>query len=371
MSEPTSQAVIVHLIYRLDVGGLEKVMLDCIIGTQQDFRHIVICLKDASEFARQLPTNVEVIELHKPEGNSFKIYLAFWRLLRSIKPDVLHSYNIATLEFQPFAWLARVKGRIHAEHGRDISDPQGKNTKYKLLRKLISPFVDKFVAVSDDLYQWLNQDVGLKKTKTQLIYNGVNVEKFVPRQLSAPSEKVVFGTVARLAPIKNHKFMLNAVHALLKNHPQSAGTFELRIIGDGPLRQNLLNQIDYLQLAQHVFLLGEKHDIAEQLQQMNVFVLSSQAEGIPISVLEAQATGLAIIATRVGGLPELIRSESQGLLVESENVQQLAAAMARMLASPEEIIRQGAKNREFIKRSFSTPIMVNAYRTLYQKAASL
>ena len=100
------------------------------------------------------------------------------------------------------------------------------------------------------------------------------------------------------------------------------------------------------------FEFDQKHDITEQLQQMNVFVLSSQAEGIPISVLEAQATGLAIIATKVGGLPELISSESQGLLVESENVQQLATAMSRLLASPEEIIRQGATNREFIKRSF-------------------
>jgi sugar transferase (PEP-CTERM/EpsH1 system associated) len=371
MSQPTSQAVIMHLIYRLDVGGLEKVMLECIAGTQKDFRHIVVCLKDASEFANHLPTNVEVIELHKPEGNSVKIYLTFWRLLRRLKPDVLHTYNIATLEFQPFAWLARVKGRIHAEHGRDISDPQGKNSKYKLLRKLVSPFVDKFVAVSDDLYQWLNQDVGLNKNKTQLIYNGVNVDKFVPNNSSESNDKLVFGTVARLAPIKNHKFMLNAVHAMLQNNPQCAGSFELRIIGDGPLRQELLNQIENLQLSQHVFLLGEKHDITEQLQQMNVFVLSSQAEGIPISVLEAQATGLAIIATKVGGLPELISSESQGLLVESENVQQLATAMSRLLASPEEIIRQGATNREFIKRSFSTPIMVDAYRTLYYKAASL
>ncbi|MFT5676152.1 MAG: sugar transferase (PEP-CTERM/EpsH1 system associated) [Paraglaciecola sp.] len=371
MSQSTSQLVIVHLIYRLDVGGLEKVMLDCIVGTQQDFRHIVVCLKDASEFASHLPSNVEVIELHKPEGNSVKIYLTFWRLLKRLKPDVLHTYNIATLEFQPLAWLARVKGRIHAEHGRDISDPKGKNRKYKLLRKLIAPFVDKFVAVSDDLYQWLKHDVGLKQNKTQLIYNGVNVEKFVPNNLVESNEKVVFGTVARLAPIKNHKFMLNAVHVLLQNHPDWAGTFELRIIGDGPLRQELMSQIENLHLGQHVFLLGERHDIAEQLQQMNVFILSSQAEGIPISVLEAQATGLAIIATRVGGLPELISSESQGLLVESENVQQLAMAMARLLASPEEIIQQGAKNREFIQRSFSTPIMVDAYRTLYHNAASL
>jgi len=150
--------IVVHLIFQLDVGGLERVMLNCIKHMQhhERFRHVVISLTNATPFAQSgLLEPIEIFELHKKAGNDLSLHVKLFKLFQQIKPAILHSYNLATIEYHPVAWLAGVKGHIHAEHGRDISDPQGLNPKHKWLRKLMSPFIHQFVPVSKDLEQWL------------------------------------------------------------------------------------------------------------------------------------------------------------------------------------------------------------------------
>ncbi len=357
----TQQPLVVHLIYCLDTGGLERVMLNCIRGmADQGFRHAVVSLTHASSFAKQLPNDVPVYCLGKKPGADLSVHLKLWRLLRDLRPTILHSYNLATLEYHPVGWLAGVRGHFHAEHGRDVNDPKGENKKYQWLRRLISPFVQRFIAVSDDLNQWLLQQVRLPSAKVQLIYNGINTERF--NSSAVKNNLFTFIHVARLSPIKDQTTLVNAF-ALLCQH--STKPCRLLLVGDGPLRPQLTQQVTELGLSTQVELLGERQDIAQLMQQSHVFVMSSLAEGIPMTVLEAMACGLPVVATAVGGLPELIQ-EGHGKLVAPESATALAAAMQCYLEQPALAAAQGEQCRQRVCQQFSEPAMVAQYLSLYR-----
>jgi len=359
----TAPMLIAHLIYSLDTGGLERVMLNCIRqlpATQ--CRHVVISLTGATEFAKQLPSDVAVYCLHKKPGKDLGIHLKLWRLLRDIKPDILHSYNLATLEYHPIAWLAGVTGHLHAEHGRDISDPNGENKKYQWLRRLVSPFLHTYVVVSADLHRWMDQVVRIPARKNQLIYNGVNTEKFCPSPVKA--SPFTFIHVARLSAVKDQRSLLEAMAIVLAQCEQPC---QLWLVGDGPERERLQQQYQSLGFTeQQVKLLGERHDIAELMAQSQVFVLSSVAEGIPMTVLEAMAGGLPVIATAVGGLPELLAAE-RGSLVPVADPTALANMMLAYLHDPQRVQCESIKCRETVCRQFSEQAMVSQYLALYQQ----
>lgn len=361
--EKSSRPLIVHLIYCLSTGGLERVMANCIRQlTDQPFRHVVISLTNTSDFAKELPADVAVFCLNKKPGADLWIHLKLWRLLRKLKPTVLHSYNLATLEYHPVAWLAGVSGHLHAEHGRDISDLHGKVIKYQRLRRWISPFLNTFVSVSADLQQWLHNVVKIKANKNQLIYNGVNTEKFQP--VNYQNDIFTFIHVARLAPIKNQQ-MLIAAAALLQQQDQSP--WQLCLVGDGPAMDDLQTLSQQAGLSpDRVRFLGERKDIAQLMAQSHVFVMSSISEGVPMTILEAMACGLPVVATAVGGIPELI-SSNEGILVNPQDTAGLACAMHTYLQNPKKQQEHGQAARARVCQKFSEHSMVAQYAAWYQK----
>ncbi len=337
-------------------------MLNCIRQMSGGpYRHLVISLTHATEFASQLPKDVAVYCLDKKPGADLGVHLKLLRLLRETRPDILHSYNLATLEYHPVAWLAGVKGHLHAEHGRDVSDPQGLNKKYQWLRRLLSPFVQQFVAVSDDLASWLKTTVRLPARKVSLIHNGINTSQFVPGDTKA--EPFTFIHVARLSAVKNQALLLEAA-ALLRR--QTTQPWQLWLVGDGGLRQQLSAQHDALGLGDTVQFLGERTDIAALMAQAQVFVLSSDAEGIPMTVLEAMSAGLAIVSTCVGGLPELV-SASEGQLVPPRDASALSTALLHYLQQPDAAAIQGRQARQKVCGQFSEQAMVAQYESLYRQ----
>lgn len=355
--------LIVHLIYCLSTGGLERVMANCIRELNNNpFRHIVISLTDASDFAKELPADVAVFCLNKKPGADLWLHVRLWRLLRKLKPNVLHSYNLATLEYHPVAWLAGVKGHLHAEHGRDIADPHGEIVKYQRLRRWLSPFLNTFISVSADLQQWLKTVVRISSEKNHLIYNGVNTETFKPAK--DKNSIFTFIHVARLSPVKNQQ-MLIAAAVLLQQHDKSP--WQLCIVGDGPARNSLEQFSQQAGLKpERICFLGERKDVAELMAKSHVFVMSSIAEGVPMTILEAMACGLPIISTAVGGIPELI-STSEGILVEQQDTAGFASAMLSYLQYPNKQKEHGNIARTKVCQKFSEQTMVQKYAAWYQK----
>ena len=159
--------LVAHLIYRLDFGGLETLLVDCINRMPAHYRHAVVCLTDYSAFVQNIQRpDVQLFSLHKPPGHGIKTHLKLWKLLRRLRPDILHTYNLAAMEYAFTAALAGVPVRIHAEHGRDAGDPEGKNAKHNFLRRRLAPFIDRYVPVSDDLHRWLEQVVRIRTGET-------------------------------------------------------------------------------------------------------------------------------------------------------------------------------------------------------------
>jgi glycosyltransferase involved in cell wall biosynthesis len=184
---------------------------------------------------------------------------------------------------------------IHGEHGRDASDPQGRNPLRRRVRRLLAPLVTEFVTVSRDLARWLTEDVGIPARKVTHICNGVDTDRFLPgdrdaarRAIGVPDGLAVVGTVGRLDPVKDH---MGLIRAFAEGVAYRAAI--LVIVGDGPTRPELAELVRTLGIEDRVRLLGERDDIPLLLRALDLFVLPSVGEGISNAILEAMAHGPA------------------------------------------------------------------------------
>ncbi|MCK5480231.1 MAG: TIGR03088 family PEP-CTERM/XrtA system glycosyltransferase [Gammaproteobacteria bacterium] len=375
--ESGSTPLIVHVIYHLAVGGLENGLVNLINRfPAKRYRHVIICLTDYTDFRNRIRNpDVKVYVLHKRPGKDLRIYLKLWRLFRQLRPDIVHTRNLATLESQLPALLAGVPHRVHGEHGRDISDIDGASRKYQLLRRLFSPMVQRYIALSHDLERYLQSRVGIPASKITHICNGVDTEKFKPAgqkragilpENFSGSDKIVIGTVGRMEAVKDQINLANAFIRLVNDHPEGGEHLRLVMIGDGALRGPAVSLLEEAGLGDIAWLPGERDTVPELLGAMDVFVLPSLAEGISNTILEAMATGLPIVATNVGGNSELLVDGTTGFLVPRSNPDALAAAIRRYVDDPGLRLGHGASARRRCESEFSINIMVKNYQELYE-----
>ncbi|MGR8930582.1 MAG: TIGR03088 family PEP-CTERM/XrtA system glycosyltransferase [Gammaproteobacteria bacterium] len=368
--------LIVHIIYRLGVGGLENGLVNIINRMPADrYRHAIICLTDSTDFSQRLSRDeVAIYQMHKRAGQDWALFFRIYRLLKQLQPAIVHTRNLAAIEYQICAFLAGVPYRLHGEHGWDVFDPDGSNAKYQWLRRLMSFFIHRFVPLSKQIQEYLQHKVGIPSVKIVRICNGVDTSIFYPRfgkriiPTDCPiklDDKVVIGTVGRMHGVKDQLTLVNAyIHACGASCEFSRKTC-LVLIGDGPLREEAALRLNAVGLAEQCWLPGERNDIAELLRSFDLFVLPSRAEGISNTILEAMATGLPVIATRVGGNPELVIDDETGCLVEKEQVAELAEAMLRLTNDVDLRQRFSAAACRRVKESFSIDSMVTRYRQVY------
>ena len=370
-SDPALQLLplVVHLVYRLDFGGLETVLAECVNRIPSTkYRHAIVCLTDYTAFADKITQpGVQIFALHKAPGLGLGTHAAFWKLMRQLRPTILHTYNLSAIEYVFTATFAGVPVRIHAEHGRDLSDPEGKNRKHNMLRRLLIPFIDCFVPVSRDLRQWLTNAIGVPDAKNLLINNGVDTEQFRAQPASSPTEapaEFVVGTVGRIQDVKNQKGLVDAFARLLTLLPQERDKLRLHIVGDGPLMPQIRAQVEAAGIADRVWLAGARTDIAELMRGFSVFALPSFAEGTPVTLLEAMASSLPVVSSRVGGIPEVVTDES-GMLTAATDIEAIATALLQYRQQPELAARHGAAGRRTIERHYSIAAMLTDYTRLY------
>ena len=376
-----SPKLIAHVIHRLDFGGLENGLVNLINRIPQArYRHAIICMTDYSDFAKRI-TNpaVTLHALHKAEGKGASVYLRLWRLLRELKPVVVHTRNLSALEAAVIAWFASVPARVHGEHGRDSGDIDGTNKKYLLLRRLCQPFIQRYIPLSRDLEGWLKTSVAIPEAKIRQIYNGVDSERFhvsengrrpLPQEGFASGVQLVVGTVGRIQEVKDQLTLVRAVAALISRNDDSRYQLRLVIVGDGPMFKEVEALVQKLGIADITWLAGARNDIPQLLQAMDLFVLPSKAEGISNTILEAMASGLPVIATAVGGNPELVVDGETGSLVPAQDSEAMAAAIGTYLQTPEKLKIFGQEGRKRIEQQFSLDAMVNAYMAVYDELSS-
>ncbi|GAA6184327.1 TIGR03088 family PEP-CTERM/XrtA system glycosyltransferase [Aliiglaciecola sp. NS0011-25] len=369
---------IMHIIYRFDTGGLENGVVNLINRLDsQKYQHTIVTLKGYSElFCQRIQTqNVEFFDLAKKDGNDISIFFKLRKLLKKLNPDILHTRNTATIENQLVGWWCRVPYRIHGEHGWDVNDMHGQNKKYQMLRRFMKTYIHKYVALSTEAFDYLRDTIGVYTDDIRHICNGVDVDKFTPQNSDlslfpehfATENMLVFGTVGRLAEVKNQPFLLEAFIALVGQFPEHKERLRLVIVGDGVLMEKMLARTQQVDLSSQVWFAGNRSEVAQLMNCMDVFVLPSLAEGISNTILEASASGLPVIATNVGGNPELIAADlKKSHLVEVNDINALVSAMSQYVSSPELKHKNGLIVRNHCVANFSIDTMVGKYNELYQ-----
>jgi sugar transferase (PEP-CTERM/EpsH1 system associated) len=366
--------LVVHLTYVLDFGGLETLIVESINRMPPSrYRHAIVCLTRYTDFAKKITRpDVEIIALNKPPGLGLSTHAELFKLLRRMRPAILHTYNLAAVEYAATAMLAGVPVRVHAEHGRDARDPHGTNWKHNLLRRLLTPVIDCFVPVSPDLRSWLGKAAAVPESKNRLIDNGVDTRSYAPATGAARPEGwpdftgcFVVGTVGRIQDVKDHAGLVDAFALLCERMP--AKNLRLVIVGDGPLRPALAARVKAAGLEGSVFLPGARNDIAAVMRSFDVFVLSSIAEGTPVTLLEAMACGLPAVCTRVGGIPDLVAEHHTGLLVPPRDPQAMAQALASYVEQPQLAREHGMAGRRRVEARYSIDAMLASYMALYDR----
>ena len=375
-AETDPRPLIAHVMYRFDIGGLENGVVNLINHMPGDaFRHVVISLTEITDFRKRIARDdVEFIALAKPAGHVLWIYPQLFRLFRRLRPAIVHSRNLAAMEVVIPALLASVPVRIHSEHGRDVDDLDGSSKKHQWLRRIYAPFVTQFIALSKDLENYLTSRVGVRKDKVVQIYNGVDTGRFypAPTRTSIPgcpfdaSSCWLVGTVGRMQAVKDQLTLARAFVRMIEMAPEQRGRARLVMIGDGPMRREVLALLTEAGLEELSWLPGERNDVPDVLRGLDCFVLPSLAEGISNTILEAMATSLPVIATHVGGNGELIDAGRNGELVPANDPEAMARMMLEMATDPlraQKIARNGYSD---VLDRFSQMAMVNRYQSVYE-----
>lgn len=379
MSTKDAPPLVAHVIHRLAIGGLENGLVNLINTMPPDrFRHAIVCLTDFTDFRQRIRRpDVEVFALGKQPGLDLSVHRRFWSLLRKLRPSIVHTRNLGTLEFQWVAAAAGVHARIHGEHGWDTVDLHGKNPRYIRLRRFTRAVVSHYIALSRDIQRWLIDTVRARPEHITQIYNGVDTDRFhpaadgaregvLPAGFAGPRD-VVFGTVGRLEPVKNTLHLIEAFIALADRAPALKPRLRLAVVGDGSLRGPILERLAASGLQSQVWLPGARDDIPQVLRALDVFVLPSLNEGISNTILEAMASGLPVVATRVGGNPELVEADKSGFLPAGNDVGELAEALLRYAESTELRVLHGRRGRARVESHFSLAAMASAYLRTYDE----
>jgi sugar transferase (PEP-CTERM/EpsH1 system associated) len=261
---------------------------------------------------------------------------------------------------------------IHGEHGRDMSDPDGKLYRRNLARRLLAFRARMFVAVSKDLYTWLKHTVRIPLSKLAFIPNGVDTDRFSPgrdgelrRELGIGDDEFVAGTIGRLDPVKNHLGLIAAVRRLQeRGYP-----IRLVIAGDGPLRHSIESTVRESLTAPNALVLGYRPDVDRLYKVFDMFVLNSLAEGMSNTLLESMASGLPIVCTAAGGNVELVTAGQTGVLIRAGDDRSLADAIQKYYSSPEERGMYGTRARRFAVENCSIQHMIDQYTALYDSVA--
>ena len=368
---------VLHVVTRLGMGGTEYVLSNVVNGLGGDrFEHMICATRgfDPTSARHTLPEDRLFGVGTRSHGFQFNM-LRLAGVMRSSRADIVHSRNWGAIEAIPAARLAGVPVAIHSEHGYEVETLEGYPRRQRLFRRLVYPMADAVFTVTEELREFHARQAWTPRDRIRVIRNGVDLGRFAPRpddrprlrkELGLPERRVLVGTVGRMVPIKDYGTLLRAVEVVV-GRGLDAGVL---LVGAGPELERLREQAAASPvLAGRAMLPGASDRIPELLACMDAFVLPSLREGMSNTVLEAMASGLPVLATRVGGNPELVEEGRTGWLFAPGDVLDLADRL-QTLASDEALRRSlGDRGRERAATAFGLDRMFREYRDLYLEAA--
>lgn len=361
---------VMQIINSLDIGGAERVAVNIAAHLNSErFDSSILTLEGVGPFAEILEERgIPFISLHKKPGARPGVFLSIARQIRKREIDIITTHNYGALFYGSFgARIAGCSRLLHVDHNPLLSSKR----KYPISQKRISSRAYKVIAVSREVRTNLIRQEGIPAERIDIIANGVDEGLYnrpfdrhsLMARLGIPENRIVIGTGARLVYEKGLADLLDAAGLIKKKRDD----FVLVIVGGGPLRGELERRAQDNGLNSHALFTGARMDFHEIIRLFDIFVLPSLSEGLPLSLLEAMAAQRAIIASRVGGVPEVIAHGENGLLVPPRSPTQLSKAIERYLDSPGHRAVCGRKALASFRAKHSASAMAEAYGLLYEQ----
>jgi glycosyltransferase involved in cell wall biosynthesis len=277
-----------------------------------------------------------------------------------------HHSNLLTL---PLAWLAGIPVRVASHHGRILGFPRWQE---RLHAWVINSGIATCLAAVSEQVRLESIEEGVRPAKIRVIPNGVSLTtvkkteiQHLRRGAGVPPKGYLIVSAGRLWPEKGHIHLVRAMPAVVEQLPRTV----LAIAGDGVLRSELEAEARALGVADHIRFLGVRSDVRYWFAAADLFVLPSNSEGMPMALLEAMGMGAPVVATRVGGVPELVRDGETGRLVPPQNPSALAEVMVSLLRNKSERIRLAQNGQTYVMRYYSVERMYERYARLLDPAS--
>ena len=359
-----SRLHVLHIVPGLLAGGMELAMARVISGLNSaEIKHSIACLKSEPEIIDKLPADVD-IHLFYARPNEPQLPFRLARLIRKIRPDIIHARNWG-------AWPDVAVGRylswppvplIYSFHGLGVAGYMP--WRRRAASKILVHMTNHLFTLSRQSRDYLVQNWGWPEDRTEIIPNGVDTNYFYPNH-KPRGPRFIIGSVGNLRSVKNHRLILEACKPLLgEGHD-----LEIRIAGEGDLMGTLTNLADALSLGDRVVLPGRVENIPEFLNELDLFVLSSDSEQHPNALNEAMACGIPSISTRVGCVEDLLDGGRCGTIVEPGDVEGLSAAIKSYLLDPDLRCSYGKFALEHVRKNYTFELMLDRYRKMYFSCA--
>ena len=368
---------VMHVVLTLDSGGLERVVLDLATsGHRLGQQVIIVCIEHPGTLAAEATIQgIPVLCVHKRPGFRPATTARLAALMRDFAPDVVHTHQVGSLLYAGLAARReRIPTVVHTEHNNHFARQGWKSNPSRLASMLLlwrfaARFAQRFVCVSEDIARIAVHRLKIPASQVMVVLNGIDLARFAEiamrettrRSLSIPADARVVGTIGRLTQIKRQDILVRAFAELLGAFP----TAHLVVVGDGALMETLRTLVAQLAIGQRVHLVGYQPRPQDFLPALDIFVQTSSIEGLPLAILEARAVGLPVVATKVGGVAEVIDHGHDGFLYEFADHDRLVAILADLMAHPAEARRVGQLGQERVRAKHDLDRMCHAYFSVY------
>jgi glycosyltransferase involved in cell wall biosynthesis len=361
---------ILHVTFDMNIGGAQQVIRQLVENMDQDqFEMDIACiggqLGEIGELLKNRGVNIELFERQSGlDGNLIK---NMKRFIQASKYQIIHCHQYTPYVYGLLSSLFTPAKIIFTEHGRFF--PDFGTWKRKLINPVFSVFTSQIVAIAEATKDALVRYENFDGSKIDVIYNGVKDNSYIEidegelrKAFHIPEAAFLFGTISRLEPIKNQAMMINAFKKAHDQHNHA----HLLIVGDGEIRGQLEKQVCDLGLDKQVTFTGFQKDPSSFYSIIDVFLLSSFSEGTSMTLLEAMSFSKPCVATEVGGNPELIKDQINGLIAPSDDTDKFFKACNQLICDISLCNKYGGKAREKYLELFSVNKMIMQYAEIYK-----
>ncbi|OQW62567.1 MAG: hypothetical protein BVN29_19400 [Nitrospira sp. ST-bin5] len=367
MTAGEHKTTVLHLSTSSGPGGAERMISTLAAALNQGQVRVIVGLFRSGWLqaeCEQFGVRTIVIPIAGVLGLQW--FLGYWGLIRKERVALIHAHEFSAIIL---GWmLAKMAGvpLVATVHGKNYFwEKWRRRVAYRIVSRYGS-----LVAVSADLKRFICDKVGVAAERVQVIYNGVAAAQPVAdeeaqkckAELAIVGRYPVLGVVGSLYPVKGHRFLISAMPEIIRRWPGAV----MLVIGRGELEASLKAQAELLGIEENIRFLGIRQDVPRLLSVLDAFVLPSLSEGLSLALLEAMAAGKPVVATAVGGNPELVEQGQTGFLVSSEDAGSLATKLIELLQDPLMMRRFSEHGAKRVRQLFSLEHMVGEYRGLYE-----